>query len=351
MLFRDEWTLDDLKTLLDAADSEHRDLEFKSHEALAQKDKKKLEAAIAVSSFANGTGGIVIYGVKEHKEGRYEIGDGFPNDKVSKDWLVAVLDAQIQPSVQNLSVFRIEIDESSGNFVLLVQVPRAEVEPHQAPDKCYYMRRDGHKVPMTHQEVKDAFFRARYPNLQVEIALTEVLVSNPGSRQSKLIVKHDVKLRNVGRVMASDFLVRFSCEPGVFRVRDDSIVDRAVRDRGSCSVISSTVQAPQSPIVFQRKLCPGQCLQLRSQENTYSVRTRTAKNGIGNPTAMDEVVMTEFFDQHVRWSVYADSAPPKAGSFRLRDIIPSSVEYCRLEQEHEITINRNDLWPEPLCLA
>ncbi len=352
MRFRDEWTLDDLNTLLDAADSEHVDLEFKSHEKLIQTDASKRDAAITVSSFANGTGGIVVYGVEEAAEGQYTIGSGFPPDgKVSKDWLVSVLDSQIQPHVQDLRVFRIEIDNNTGKFVLLAQVPRAEVQPHQAPDHRYYMRRDGNKVPMLHQEVKDAFFRARHPNLQVEIALVEVLIRNSRTDPTRLVVRHDVKLRNVGGIMAADFLVRLSCKPGVFRVRDNSIVDQAMHDRGCSSVISSTVRAPQSTMVFQRKLCPGQCLHLRSQENTYPVQTKMAKGPSGRCTTDEEVVMADFLDGRVEWWIYADNAPPKSGGFSLRDIIPSSVTYCHLEQEREMTVDRNDLWPKPLCLA
>ncbi|MBU0716752.1 MAG: putative DNA binding domain-containing protein, partial [Planctomycetes bacterium] len=341
------------KILLDAADSEHVDLGFKSHQALDQTDTRKREAAITVSSFANGTGGIVVYGVEEAGEGRYKIGAGFPPDgKVSKDFLVSVLDSQIQPYVQGLRVFRIEIDEDSGNFVLLAQIPRAEVEPHQAPDKVYYVRRDGHKAQMSHQEVKDAFFRARYPNLQVEVALVGVSIWNSGSGPTKLVVEHDLRIKNVGGVMASDYLVRLSCEPDVFRVRDNSVVDQAVHDRGWSSVISSTVLAPDTMFEVRRKIFPGQCLQLGSHKNAYSVQTRMEEPLFeGLTSGRNEVVMTDILDKRVDWSVYADNAPPKSGSFRLRDIIPPFVVYDRDEQGPKITIDRNDEWPKPLCLA
>lgn len=356
MRFRDEWTLNDLKALIDAADSEHVDYEFKACDKLELKDNRKKEAAITTSAFANGTGGVVVYGVREDSEGKYELDSGFePDGKITKDWLTMVLDTQVQPPIHGLRVFRIEIDKVHQNFALLVQVPRSEIEPHQAPDKRYYLRRDGHNVQMTHQEVKDAFFRARHPNLQVEIELVGVSIHKNERRQAKLVIRHDVQIRNVGSIIASDYLIRFFCDSRAFRIESRSAAVPGINENNHSSVISSTVFLPQTDhrkpaVQTQRKLFPGQSIWLPGQDNRYEVQIQVHKSPNGRDTSSDEVLINEILEKCIRWEIYADSAPKKSGAFRLREIMLPSVTFSRNDDEKTITIEKSDSWPDALCL-
>jgi predicted HTH transcriptional regulator len=61
------WTEKDLKKIIDENLTEYSTLEFKSLAALNRDNKEEISKDIA--SFANAAGGVIIYGIKEVKEG------------------------------------------------------------------------------------------------------------------------------------------------------------------------------------------------------------------------------------------------------------------------------------------
>ena len=347
MRFRDQWTYDDLKAFVDAADSEHLNFDFKAMAALDQTQGKKKEAAKDASAFANAAGGIIVYGVAEQCEGTYSIQQGFePSGKISKEWLQAVLDQNIAPPITGLEAFSVELPDSGGRFALLVQIPRAEVEPHQAPDRRYYVRRGDHNAIMTHQEVRDTFFRTRDPQLTATLDIAEVYTQVESHGFLKLSAAGALTLRNRGGVLAHEFFIRFTCPPGVHmefsgsygfyfdKYKDVTGRHFCVRSLGRCA-------PPYQPIPVPPLRCfPG-------EEIPFDVRFHLGRF----ETARWSQELPMLRQANVEWDMYTDNAPKRTGSFKVGDILPPSVQPA---PDHKVT--REDWtdprhpWPNPIEL-
>ncbi len=347
MRFRDEWTYGDLEAFVEAADSEHLNFDFKAMGALDQTQGKKKEAAKDASAFANAAGGIIVYGVAEQSEGTYSIQQGYEaTGKIRKEWLQAVLDQNIAPPITGLEVFSVEMPDSGERFALLVQIPRAEIEPHQAPKGSYYIRRGDHVGPMSHDEVKDAFFRARYPNLEATVSLRSVGNTPYHGGQVGASIKYLFTLRNVGRVAALEFLVRLQWPKGVQArfggrgaryfdiVEDTSGCWYCIRSAGPCY----TGQDPPRPVR------PLRCFPGESIEFTLEVSSRPM-----SPLPWDRWC-SNASEGTFKWEIFADSAPKKSGEAPVARIFPPRMSADPDFRARAETWDRSPPWPEELVL-
>src|SRR5438876_6503807 len=118
----------DLQVLIDNKISEHKRIEYKS--ALpgnSNEDRKEFLAD--VSSFANTAGGYLIYGIVAN--------DGIPVDlcgveldsvdRLKLTWQSRLRDC-VEPQIPGIDIQPIEL--SSGNWVIILRIPRSWLAPH-----------------------------------------------------------------------------------------------------------------------------------------------------------------------------------------------------------------------------
>jgi hypothetical protein len=156
----------DLQKLVDDAVEESIQLDYKASPALTRDSKQSDEMCKDVSAFANSAGGQIIYGVEEEKKGiPSALDNGITDPKVTREWIIQVLNSRVQPKMIGITVERIKLSEDGFGFV--INVPQTNTGPHQAPDKKYYRRHELLSQPMEDYEIRDVMNRAVTPELYV----------------------------------------------------------------------------------------------------------------------------------------------------------------------------------------
>jgi len=153
-------TKDDLQALIDNKVLERKTLEYK--QALpSNSDSAKKEFLADVSSFANASGGDLIFGITENKKtGAPKSLDGLsienPDQEVLR--LDNIIRTGIQPRIPLISTRSIPLD--NAKVALIIRVPKSWVAPHRViwggHDK-FYSRSSNGKYPLDVGELRNAF--------------------------------------------------------------------------------------------------------------------------------------------------------------------------------------------------
>ncbi|QIG93782.1 helix-turn-helix domain-containing protein [Bradyrhizobium sp. 6(2017)] len=151
--------------MVDARIEETLTLEYKASPALSRNSKDVHELCKDVSAMANSAGGQIVYGIEEDKKTckPAKVDDGVVDDKITREWIIQILNSKIQPRIDRVSVQRIPLSDKGHGFV--VSVEPTLTGPHQAPDKKYYKRFELHAVPMEDYEIRDVLRRSTMPDL------------------------------------------------------------------------------------------------------------------------------------------------------------------------------------------
>ena len=105
-LNKDNYTIEDLKVLIDLGTEESTYLDYKAAGALDKTDAKKKEISKDVAAFANSDGGIIIYGMEE--EGHKPIAFSYIDGNIfTKEWLEQVISSTISKRIKNIKIFPI----------------------------------------------------------------------------------------------------------------------------------------------------------------------------------------------------------------------------------------------------
>ena len=154
----DQITEEDLQALKDNSVSEGKTIEYK--QSLPSKsDSGKKEFLADVSSFANASGGDLIYGVSESKGIITEI-DGLEVDDIDQEIsrLENIIRTGIEPRTPSYRIQPVGLKNSK--YVLIIRVRQSWIGPHRVifnKDYQFYSRNSNGKYPLDVAELRVAF--------------------------------------------------------------------------------------------------------------------------------------------------------------------------------------------------
>lgn len=156
----DTVTKEQIENLVTNSVGESKTLEFKQ-ELPGNSDNKKKEFLADVSSFANASGGTIIYGIKEVDGVASEIVplEGRTVDE-AKLWIENVIRAGIEPRMP-IHIKEITGFGGDGNgFIIIIRIPQSFASPHMVIFKKssrFYCRNSAEKYQLDVQEIRSAF--------------------------------------------------------------------------------------------------------------------------------------------------------------------------------------------------
>ena len=151
---------EDLQALVDNSVLESKTIEYK--QALpSNSDSDKKEFLADVSSFANASGGDLIYGLIEDREtGIPKSLEGLSIDNIDQEILRLdnMIRAGIEPRILSVSIHPISLQNS--RVALVIRIPKSWISPHRVilggHDK-FYSRSSNGKYPLDVGELRIAF--------------------------------------------------------------------------------------------------------------------------------------------------------------------------------------------------
>jgi hypothetical protein len=198
-----EWTKQRLDQMIAEGVEENLLLDYKRADSLAKADTKKAEVTKDVSSFANSSGGMLIYGVAEFDdEPRKHLPeklDPIRRSEISKEWLDQVIQT-IQPRIEGVVIHPVTISEVDNTVCYIVEVPQSHTA-HMARDHRYHKRHNFTTAQMEDYEVRDVMSRRTQPKIRASIFINRRTAQ---FEPEGLIL---VKLENYGSVLVRDMMV------------------------------------------------------------------------------------------------------------------------------------------------
>jgi hypothetical protein len=302
-----EWTKQRLDQMIADGVEENLSLDYKRADSLSKSDeRKKTEITKDVSSFANSSGGVLIYGVAEFNDDARchlpERLDPIRRAELSKEWLDQVIQG-IQPRIEGVVIHPVTISEPDNSVCYVVEVPQSHTA-HMARDHRYHKRHNFTTAQMEDYEVRDVMNRRTHPKIKASIFI------NRAASRTKPEGVILVKLENVGRVLANHVMVELEVPldlNGLINVEKPVIMGHD--DDGDYFLVRLTNGAPPTPVF------PGSDVTLRRIINTHVRIEHTDKRPVNSR-------------RYVRVCVFADEMPPLRAKL---DIAPVMLDWTPLQ--------------------
>lgn len=294
-----EWTRQRLDQMIHERIEESLSLDYKRADSLLKTDGKKAEITKDISSFANSSGGAVIYGIAEFEdEPRKHLPerlDPIKRTEISKEWLDQVIQS-IQPRIEGVVIHAITISDADNAACYVVEVPQSQTA-HMARDHRYHKRHNFTTAQMEDYEVRDVMNRRTHPKIKASIFINRA-ASRP--KPEGIIL---VKLENVGRVLANHVMVELEVPldlNGLIQVEKPIIMGRD--DDGDYFLVRLTAGLPATPVF------PGSNVTLRRTIHTHVRIEHLDKRPLNSR-------------RYVRATVFADEMPPLRAKLDIAPVI------------------------------
>lgn len=313
-------TLEDINNLISNKIEESLNLEYKSADALKNTENNKKEISKDVSSMANSSGGIIIYGIKEYDSQSEHLPEEITpieRKEVSKEWLEDVITSNIYPKIEDLKIHPVKL-ENENQVVYVVEIPQSTTA-HQARDQRYYKRYNFKSQPMYDYEIRDVMNRSKHPQIEIEfyikkykklgempyyIPSASLLETNRIKKEVKIEYYLKFDLANNGSVLANYITVEIELPKNILyypetrNYRDDEytkeVKNNTTRDIMNYSKgFANYGQARYTPLLPKLK------------DDGYGIELCDSPN-------LDNRI--------INWSIYADNASPRSGSIKLNQI-------------------------------
>ncbi|MEK4216289.1 hypothetical protein A6279_23860 [Bacillus wiedmannii] len=149
---------EDIQELIDGKVIENKRIEYKK-ELPGQGDKDKVEFGRDVSSFANASGGYIIYGVETNDSGEPV---GFSPLQVNVDQeilrLESMIRSKIEPRIPGVTTVPINLEK---DVLIVIYIPNSWISPHatKLTNERFeiYSRTSNGKYPLDYNEIRSTF--------------------------------------------------------------------------------------------------------------------------------------------------------------------------------------------------
>lgn len=283
-----------LISLIENQIEENLNLEYKSAKALEKQPGKTIEISKDVSAFANGDGGIIIYGIKEDSDQRQlpkEL-DPIRKSDFPKEWLEQIINDKIRPRINNLKIHPVEI--AHDEVIYVVEIGKSDTA-HQADDRRYYRRFNFQSVPMYDYEIRDILNRQKHPKLELAFDFNTQFTSLT------------VYVHNIGVVFANYVNVNI-------RLPKKIVVDRKdyrVLENNMVEIFATnTVREMVDPYAQVAQYWPS-----RYEPILPHTRFKLVTIGLQNYPLDPE--------NAIEWNIFCDNSNPVMGSVRICDFFKS----------------------------
>ena len=154
----DEINEDDLKTLIENKVFEKKTIDYKQNLKI-KTDGEKKEFLADISSFANASGGQIIYGIKEKNGVPTEIvGIERENPDTLVSQINSIVQTSIRPKIPGFYVHPIRLD--NDRIVIFIEIPKSWISPHMvtfSKGQRFTTRNSNGKYPMDVDDLRVAF--------------------------------------------------------------------------------------------------------------------------------------------------------------------------------------------------
>lgn len=288
------WNFNDIQKIINNNILENKQLEFKACAALDMEYKNEISKD--VSSFANSAGGVIIYGIKEIKEGEsiyLELDQGFfINEKINKEWLENVIYSRISPKIDGLYINPVDI--GNEKLIYVVVIPPSNTA-HMAGNNRYYKRRNFKSEPMEDYEVRDVMNRQKKAKLQLRLTVPREIPYDSN-------YYFHLTIKNIGNIMVKYFAVRI-CIPEVIIANNEFKGGRRKNIRG---------------VYYREYIKQGEYRQFIFPDfytyiNNKFLPPISAKNS------------ERYKNSKIYWTIYSDNNNPQYGQVRLKIITKKRI--------------------------
>lgn len=288
------WKEVDLLALIRDQVEESLGLDYKASPALQNTEDKKKEISKDVSSFANSSGGTIVYGITENDGIPQALDGGLDPTTTTKEWLEQVLNSRIRPRL-DVHINPISLTTTHPGLVAyVISIPQG-ITAHQASDHRYYKRYNFQSVPMEDHEIRDVMNRSRYPIIEPVFTLKE-------TRDVQAHLFLHISLRNVGAMRARDIKLVVATAPDIFSAKHTQLLaDTAQLDGQTYSTYT-----------FQKN-----DLVIFPEDEFRLTDLLGPLVATGKVSTMD-IILTPLYE--LRWKIYADDMPPKEGRLLFKNI-------------------------------
>ncbi len=309
-----EWTEEDVLSLpleddaLERKESRLLDLTLSGVKESDVRD----ELAKQLSAFANTGGGRILYGLTDDGQvSNGGISEVIKGGKSPKDWLESVIPILTDYEIVGVNVYPISAQSPGsaiqpGKSLYVVDIPDSERAPHQSKrDWRYYVRLGSTSQPAPHRLIEDIRNRARHPNLDViHSDLYNVSTQKQADLKGQVLLYIGLTLKNLGRVKANNACILVEGHgPLAVQAFDYPLIAKS---------------RPAPTGVFWEWLHPIYPEMEISLNLTCSFRVQRRPGPYGSSGALFyEGTDDRLGDLTLSWKIFADSAPPKSGSFPL----------------------------------
>lgn len=197
-----EYTIDDIKSLINNEVEESIYLDFKDAKALDKSDLKKKEISKDVSAFANSDGGIIVYGIaeKNHKANDITFVDG---NVYTKEWLEQIINSSIQRRISEILIHPIRNLGKIEETIYIVKIPKSLDAPHLNKDKKFYKRFNFESVPMEEYEIRQSYGR----KLKTKLIINGWSLTYINNENGEYLFNCEILVTNDGDIIESQFKV------------------------------------------------------------------------------------------------------------------------------------------------